>query len=164
MGSEMCIRDSPISGHSSKDWGIEKYKVLIHLLSEKYKIIIFGSSGDKGIKEFYGKNIYNMCGKMSLKEFGALIKFSNFTVGGDSAATHIAAVFNKKALTIFSGAALYEEWHPYGKNSYIVYKDVVCRGCELLECNRNHECMDISPRKIYLIINNIIKGKIKKII
>jgi len=148
----------PISGHISKDWGTERFNVLANNLSQKYKIVIAGLASDKGINEFRGENILNLAGKLDIKELGSLIKNSFMVIGGDSAAVHIGQVFDKKTLTIFSGAAFYEGWTAYGKKSFIIIKDTSCRGCELIECNRKHECLDIEINFVIRIIDRILKG------
>ncbi len=148
----------PVSGHISKDWGIERFSTLADNLSKKLKIVIVGLAEDKGINEFKAENILNLAGKLDIKELGSLIKNSFMVIGGDSAAVHIGQVFNKKTLTIFSGAAFYEGWMACGNKSFVIIKDTSCRGCELIECNRKHECLDIEVGYVLRIIEKILKG------
>ncbi len=152
----------PVSGHISKDWGIFNYLKLSKKLSKKHKVIIIGSKNDKNIEKISGSNIINTAGIFNIKETGALIKNSEMVIGGDSAAVHIASVFKKKTLTIFSGAALYENWAAYNKNNFILVKNVKCRGCELIQCNKNHECMDFGVEYVYKLVNRILYDKQKR--
>lgn len=114
----------PVSGHPSKDWGINNFFSLAKKLSKKYKILVIGAKTDKNIENIKGKNILNVAGIFSIKETGCLIKKSLMVIGGDSGAGHIAAVFKKKSLILFSGAALFENWAPFNKNCFIVTKNV----------------------------------------
>lgn len=152
----------PVSGHISKDWGIENFLILAEKLAKKYKVIVIGSEKDNDIDKIKGKNIINTAGFFNIKEAGALIKKSEMVIGGDSAAVHIASVYKRKTLTIFSGAALYENWAAYNKNNFILTKDVFCRGCEMLKCNRKNHCMNFETEFVYDLIIKILSNKQKK--
>ncbi|MCX8093752.1 MAG: glycosyltransferase family 9 protein, partial [Candidatus Goldbacteria bacterium] len=80
----------PVSGHISKDWGIENYKRLIGMIAKRFKVIIIGGKDDKDAELISGKNVLNLVGKLSIKETAALIKNSSFVIGNDSAAVHMA--------------------------------------------------------------------------
>jgi len=152
----------PVSGHISKDWGIDRFKALATGLSKKYKVIIAGLAEDKGINDIKGKNIFNLAGKLNIKELGSIIKNSLMVIGGDSAGVHIGQAFNRKTLTIFSGAAYYEGWMAFGKKSFIIFKDTDCRGCELIKCKREHECLNISVSYVIKIAEKILKDSQKE--
>lgn len=152
----------PVSGHISKDWGIDNYKILSRLLARRGKVIIAGSKEDEGIMSLKGKNIVNLSGMLTIRELAAMIKKASIVIGNDSAAVHIASALNVKALTLFSGAAKYEEWGALGRNTFIMHSDTECRGCELIECNRAHECMDFDPEEVLAAVNRIRSGKQKK--
>jgi len=153
----------PVSGHLSKDWAPEKYKDLIKFLSRRHKIVIAGSASDNRIKEYGGKNVYNLAGRLSIKELGALIKTAAMVIGNDSAAVHIGAAFGVKTLTIFSGTCDYREWGAGGRKSYIIRKPVECENCGLLKCNKKmHECMEIPPEFAADTVNKIFSGKQKQ--
>jgi ADP-heptose:LPS heptosyltransferase len=155
----------PVSGCPAKDWPIEKYAELAKRLAKKMPVYIIGTAGDKGITAISGKNIHNKAGELSIRGIAALIKNAFFVIGNDSAAVHIASAFNVKSLTLFSGSALYEEWGAYGKNSFILTKDVICRECELAVCGKKvHDCMEFEAGEAEKVVHSIISGKkIKKI-
>lgn len=147
----------PVSGHISKDWGLENYRYLIRKLSKKFKIIVIGAKFDENVNSITGKNVFNLAGKLSIKEIAALIKNSSFIIGNDSAAVHIASVFNVKSLTLFSGTADYKEWKAWGKNSHILMKKVTCGVCELIKCNQQkHFCMDFTVDEVYKKILSLL--------
>ncbi len=145
----------PVSGHISKDWGIENYRKLSEKLAKKIKVVVIGSKYDKDINLISGKNILNLAGQLTIKEIAVLIKNSSFVVGNDSAAVHIASVFNKKSLTIFSGTADHRVWKAWGKNNHLLINNVPCSVCGLLKCNQiRHYCMDFSVDEVYKAIKN----------
>ena len=83
----------PVSGHLSKDWGIENYNSLAEYLSRGIKIIVIGDKNDKGINVLRGRHVVNLSGMLTVKELKAIIKHADLVIGNDSAAVHIAAAF-----------------------------------------------------------------------
>ncbi|PKL90960.1 MAG: hypothetical protein CVV21_10475 [Candidatus Goldiibacteriota bacterium HGW-Goldbacteria-1] len=151
----------PVSGHSSKDWGIDNYRNLAAMLAKKINVVVVGNKTDGDIMSIKGKNIVNLSGIITVREMGSLIKRAQIVIGNDSAAVHIASAFNVKSLTVFSGAADYKEWGALGKNSYIVTKDVPCAKCQQAECDRGKICLEIPPEFIHSIADRILKNKQK---
>ena len=153
----------PVSGCPAKDWAIEKYAGLAKRLARKMPVYIIGAAGDAGIKTVGGKNIHNTAGNLSIKGIATLIKKASLVIGNDSAAVHIASAFNVKSLTLFSGSALYEEWGAYGRNSFILTRDVICRECELAVCDKPvHECMDFEINYVEKLAKKIMAGRQKQ--
>ncbi len=152
----------PVSGHISKDWGIENYKRLIEILAKRFKVVVIGSKDDRDVNITSGENVLNLAGQLSIKEIAVLIKNSSFVIGNDSAAVHIASVFNIKSLTLFSGTADVREWKAWGKNSHVLVKKVPCAVCGLAICNqKKHFCMDFTPEQVLKKILTLIKNKLK---
>jgi ADP-heptose:LPS heptosyltransferase len=140
----------PISGHTAKDWGIDNFKCLAEKIAKKADVVIIGGKEDRDINLISGKNVLNLAGQLSIRETAALIKNSSFVIGNDSAAVHVASVFNVKSLTLFSGTVDYRCWKAWGKNSHVIMKKVPCSGCELIKCNQQlHPCMDFSVGEVY---------------
>lgn len=152
----------PVSGCPAKDWPIEKYSDLAKRLAGKMPAYIIGTAADAGIMTISGKNIHNTAGELSIRGIATLIKGASLVIGNDSAAVHIASAFNVKSLTLFSGSALYEEWGAYGKDSFILTKDVICRECELAVCDKQaHECMEFEVENVEKLAHKIISGRQK---
>ncbi len=140
----------PVSGHTAKDWGIDNFKCLAEKIAKKVSVVIIGGKDDRDINLISGENILNLAGRLSIRETAALIKNSSFVIGNDSAAVHIASVFNVKSLTLFSGTVDYRCWKAWGKNSHVMMNKVSCSGCELIKCNqRSHPCMNFSIEEVY---------------
>ncbi len=152
----------PVSGHSSKDWGAENYSALADGISRGIKTVVIGAKNDMEAFNIRGRHVLNLTGMLTIKETAALIKHACLVIGNDSAAVHIASALNIPSLTIFSGAAMYEEFGAVGKKAFIITKSVPCRGCELKECTKNHECMDIKTQTVIDAAIRILYGKQKE--
>ncbi|MEI7541972.1 MAG: glycosyltransferase family 9 protein [bacterium] len=149
----------PVSGHLSKDWGIENYNALAEYLSRGIKVIVIGDKNDKSVNALRGRHVVNLVGMLTVKELKAIIKHAALVIGNDSAAVHIAAAFGVKTLTLFSGTARHQEWGAYGDKSYIIEKYTRCSPCGLVKCNMKRECLDIPVDFVANKALQIMKGK-----
>ena len=67
------------------------------------------------------KQVLNLAGKTSLLGLAALIKGSQFFIGLDSVASHIAASVDKESITLF-GPSNPVNWKPWSDKSQIIAK------------------------------------------
>ena len=133
----------PTSRREKKLWDKEKFGQLINLLLEKGVSVVVTSGPDSHeidyvdeIVEKAGivdKKVLNLAGKTSLLGLAALIKGSQFFIGLDSVASHIAASVDKESITLF-GPSNPVNWKPWSDKAriisqedlrYIEVKDVV---------------------------------------
>ena len=133
----------PTSRREKKLWDKEKFGQLINLLLEKAVSVVVTSGPDSHeidyvdeIVEKAGlvdKKVLNLAGKTSLLGLAALIKGSQFFIGLDSVASHIAASVDKESITLF-GPSNPVNWKPWSDKariitqedlSYIEVKDVM---------------------------------------
>ncbi len=155
----------PVSGHTSKDWDMEKYNSLAEFMSRGIKTVVVGGKKDRGIEKIRGRHVVNLAGMLNLKEMKAIIKHASLVIGNDSAAVHIAAAFGVKSLTIFSGSARYQEWGAMGDKAVIVDRHVKCSPCGLAICNRKDiykECLEIPAEFIGRLALEMLEGKKKQ--
>ena len=152
----------PVSGHPSKDWGIERYSALGEYLSRGIKVIVVGAKSDAGISNIRGWHIVNLAGMLTIKEMKAIIKHASLVIGNDSAAVHMASAFGVKSLTIFSGSARYQEWGAYGEKSFIIDRHVRCSPCGLLKCGKKMECLDVPVDFVARAALDIMEGRQKQ--
>lgn len=149
----------PVSGHTSKDWGIDRYNALAEYLSRGIKIIVIGAKDDKGINELKARHVVNLAGMLTIQEIKAIIKHAQLVIGNDSAGVHIASALGVKSLTLFSGSARYQEWGAYGDKSYIIDRHVRCSPCGLAKCNQKMECLDVPVDFVAFTALQIMKNK-----
>ncbi len=133
----------PTSRREKKLWDKEKFGQLINLLLKKGVSVVVTSGPDSHeidyvdeIVEKAGlvdKKVFNLAGKTSLLGLAALIKGSQFFIGLDSVASHIAASVDKESITLF-GPSNPVNWKPWSDKariitqedlSYIEVKDVM---------------------------------------
>jgi heptosyltransferase-2 len=155
----------PVSGHSSKDWDIEKFNSLAEYLSRGIKTVVIGSKVDAGVAKIRGRHVVNLAGMLSLKETKSIIKNASLVIGNDSAGAHMASALGVKSLTIFSGTARHQEWGAYGEKSFIIDKYAPCAPCGLAICPKkenNRECLDVPADFVARLALDIISGRQKQ--
>ena len=133
----------PTSRREKKLWDKEKFGQLINFLLEKGVSVVVTSGPDSHEIEYVDeilkkagivdKKVLNLSGKTSLLGLAALIKGSQFFIGLDSVASHIAASVDKESITLF-GPSNPVNWKPWSDKariitqedlSYIEVKDVM---------------------------------------
>ena len=141
----------PKSKGSAREWGIDNFEKLVQILPKnKFKIFISGTQqeGDLMPEFLRNKNITDLTGKLSLKQFIAFINAADGLVAASTGPLHIAAALNKKAIGLFvSKRPMHPgRWMPLGKNAYAVVFDKECADCKMgKECN----CITkIDPKQI----------------
>ena len=133
----------PTSRREKKLWDKEKFGQLINLLLKKGASVVVTSGPDSYEIDYVDeilkktgivdKKVLNLAGKTSLLGLAALIKGSQFFIGLDSVASHIAASVDKESITLF-GPSNPVNWKPWSDKariitqedlSYIEVKDVM---------------------------------------
>lgn len=131
---------NPFSRWLYKEWGIEKWRKLASLVWQKYGMptVICGSEEEreKAAKLFQDtpSPVYNLAGKISLREMPALLKLSLLHIGVDSAAPHIAAAVGTPTVTIY-GPSDWRDWAPPGEKNKVVFPDMNCSPCYQKGCD-----------------------------
>jgi heptosyltransferase-2 len=144
-----------LGGKPSHRWPIENLSEVISVVNRKIKCR-FVATGEKSdshladnLQENAGVPIINTCGKLSLKELGALIKRCNVYISNDTAPMHIAATLNVPLIAIF-GPGYFDRFDPKNTSSNAVtfYKAVGCAPCNQIDC-KSKECFQgILPQEI----------------
>ena len=111
-----------------RDWGFENWKNLLQSIAIYYpslKIIIIGTKKEymraKRLKKIKPRNIIILCGKTNIKELMEIISKSKFHISHDDGTMHVASIFNKKSIAIFSTLTEKHHWFPDNKNLNIFY-------------------------------------------
>ncbi len=134
------ITINPFSRWSYKEWGIEKWRQLMSSIWCKYGLpsIIVGSREERERAAELLQNtpspVYNLAGKTSLREIGALLKTSHLHIGVDSAAPHIAAAVDTPTVTIY-GPSDWRDWAPPGEKNKVVLPYMNCAPCHQKGCD-----------------------------
>ena len=114
-----------------KDWGLKNWKILLKNIFYYYpslKIVIVGSKIEyekaERLKRIKFKNIINLCGKTNIKELMEIVNKSRFHISHDDGTMHVASIFKKKSIAIFSNIQARGRWFPTNSNSIVFYPEV----------------------------------------
>lgn len=153
----ICI--SPASHHFTKTYPAEYYTELIKKLGENYLFFLTGKGKDisiiNEIKSKTGRNVINLCDKLSLNELSEMINQSDLFISGDTGPMHIAEAKNKKMITIAGSSVKEFGFYPQNTNAVLIENNLLkCRPCSHIgrqNCPKVHfKCMrDITPESIY---------------
>ena len=142
----------PLSSWPSKNWVMERYRLLVErLLSAGVDIIISGGPGERSRiqqifsyefeREFAGK-FYNAADELNLIELYGVLTRVNFFLGADTGPMHLAAAADTSVAAIM-GPTLPERYGPYCQDKQIIRNENLdCLGCGEEKCPLgHHNCM-----------------------
>lgn len=129
--------------------------IISYFTRKGYKIILSASNdplekqmNKKIIELAASENVIDFSGKTSLKELGALIKFSKLLICVDSVPLHIASALKAPVLALF-GPTSEKNWAPWNNpNAKVFAKDFICRPCYMPGCGGSlkSDCLEaITP-------------------
>lgn len=128
LASHIKEKDLLIGMHISKgiavkaeNWPVDKFSRIADLLVEKFnaKVIFTGSWHEKELIEkaqsIMSHPSLNLAGKLSLKQFGALMKCLDLFICPDSGPVHLASALKVPCVAIFALKSDFPmRWHPLG--------------------------------------------------
>lgn len=157
---------APGASKETKKWTIEGFGKLAKKLYEYYKIktALLGGKEDfersEKINKISGNVCINLCGKLSLKESGALLSKTKLLITNDSGPFHIGRGVGCKTYVIFgpTNPNMFE----YTEKNKLIYKNEPCSPCSLhgdKKCPKGHfNCMkNIDENLIFQEIKKDIK-------
>lgn len=134
----------PKSKGSARDWPLPHYESLSQLLiKEGFKVIIGGTEAEgtqikKELPNWLSDSgVIDLTGKLSLREYIALIARSKGLVACSTGPLHLGAALGVKALGLYPGIKPMhpKRWAPLGlKAGYLVFKE----GC--VDCKKSTYC------------------------
>jgi len=146
----------PGSGDEKKLWPLEKWIDLIISLADTIpglKIILTGSSPQEQhiASELlkYAKNVENLAGKQSWKEFCFTVSQANLLIGVDSVAGHVASAYFVPVVIVAAGMSNVNHWKPIGETVEVLTKVLPCapcyngKGCVEMKCIRDISVQDV---------------------
>jgi heptosyltransferase-3 len=142
----------PKSNASAREWSLDNFKALIHLLpSEKYKIFISGTDKEKIILNDWiqqlPEHVNDITGKLSLAQFIAFISKANYLVAASTGPLHIASSLGIGAIGVYPPIKPMHpgRWQPIGKNAKAL---VIKKSCD--DCRKNPQtcsCINLIEAK-----------------
>lgn len=161
----------PGGGNKLRMWGEENFASFLKNIIQKYEIInvfLIGNNKEfelcENVKKLSGglSNVYNLAGRLSIKETAALIERSDIFVGNDSSMGHLASCFAIPSIILF-GPTIPERCKPYNINLYYIYHRFPCSPCLQKKCilteGSESKCMEsiAAEEVIYLFEEVVVK-------
>ncbi|HIJ91746.1 MAG: glycosyltransferase family 9 protein [Desulfobulbaceae bacterium] len=139
----------PFSLWQYKEWGEQKYVQLIRHIRDCWQlpVIVTGAPGEQSraqaIVDAVGGGVFNLAGKTTLSEYGAVLKFCRLFVGVDSAGQHLAAAVGVPTVILY-GPSSPVSWAPCGPQHLVVQKAMPCVPCRQTGCGGDGKsrCLD----------------------
>jgi heptosyltransferase-3 len=152
VGEEPFVLIHPTSRWRFKCWPVAKMRELSRILLGMGKKLVFTSGPDADevamVEEITeGLEVLRLCGKISLKELGALIQMSELLVCVDSVPLHMASALGKAVVAIF-GPTSDVTWGPWrNMRARVVAQNLSCRPCYRDGCggSKRSDCLDTLP-------------------
>lgn len=154
----------PGGGWASKRCDPEKFAEFGDFLAgvRGYKVVILWGPSDfaeaEKIKALM-KNEAVLAPETDFLNMGGILKACKFVVSNDSGPMHLAAALGVPVLALFGPTD--PAFHaPLGSTAIVLrLEDLECIVCNLLECNRNHECFkNIDITMFSASVDKLIKG------
>ena len=160
---QRIIGFQPGASADSKRWPVEYWNRLGQSLAKKYRVAVFGSSGEVELARETVKGVegaVNFAGKTTIPLLAALLEKCSLLISNDTGTQHLAASMGKKALSLALGPALASETGPYGAGHIIIEPVIECG-----PCNYKHPCLDfachrlIKPEYVEIIAEAMLAGE-----
>ena len=150
-------------GWASKRCVPEKLAEIADAIVEKYnaEIIILWGSDDKSDADVISKKMKNHCVLLpptTLLDAAGFMKLCSAVIVNDSGTMHVSAATGTPTLGIF-GPTNPLAHGPYGgKHEWVRNEQLVCIGCNLLDCPIEHQCMnELSVEKVIAAFDRLLK-------
>jgi ADP-heptose:LPS heptosyltransferase/GT2 family glycosyltransferase len=156
----VCIH--PAAGNETKQWPAQYFASLIDLLAAHVDlhIIVVGGRDEMAIgRAVCGAvrrrtGVYNLVGKVALRELPTLLEKCALFIGNDSGPKHIADGLNIPTIGLHSGVVDATEWGPLGGNAVAMQRKMSCSPCyseKRSDCPRNLACLHgLDPGSVYV--------------
>ena len=124
---------SPFTRWKTKNWGVEKFRVLLDKFPFDVLMIFTGVKDkrediDQLMSEIRYPLMVNLAGELTLLEFAELMKYVHLLVTGDSFAMHLASAFHTPLIALF-GPTDEKRIGPVGKHSTVLRSAQFCQRC-----------------------------------
>ena len=113
---------APGANEAFRQWSVQQFAQLTDYIISNFDLIVIisGSQSEEKLGQYilqessFKDKIENRCGKTNLIDYCLLIQNSQFIIGNDSSAIHIAAATNTTAICISNGNH-FSRFNPYPK-------------------------------------------------
>jgi heptosyltransferase-3 len=154
----------PKSQGSAREWGLNNFSTLIHLLDKNlYHIFISGTAKERNLLdplfEKAGTAVTDITGQMNLDEFISFIAKAGGLIANSTGPLHIAAALGKDALGIYPPMRPIHpgRWAPLGPKAKVFVLDKFCTDCKKAP-SHCHCIMEVSPHLLKDALGTAVKN------
>ncbi|MFZ5552353.1 MAG: glycosyltransferase family 9 protein [Bacteroidota bacterium] len=147
----------PKSKGSAREWSLENYSSLIHLLpKDEYQVFVSGTEEEKtklsSFLQQHKKEVTDITGQLSLNEFIAFINACDVLVAASTGPLHIAAALSKKAIGIYPPMRPIHpgRWKPLGQHAVALSIEKTCN-----DCKRSGDCRCVNEVTSEMVVRKI---------
>ncbi len=162
VNSEKYIVINIFSGEVRKKLdNYELWRKIIEYCSKKYDVYLTGTKDnydileDNIISKIKSDKVYNIAGKTNLNELINLLKNAELVITVETSIMHIVSSLNIPQIVIFHGYNDFNQFKVFGKNDFIIKRDICCSPC-FFKIKCNNECLDINFDEIKEFLNGKI--------
>jgi len=143
----------PGTNWSTKRWPVEYFARLVEPLKSQHGLAtVIGGGNDVLPLASRIPNAINLCGQTDLRQLTALLERADLVIANDSGPMHIAAVLNKRLITLF-GPTNPVRTGPYQRMDTVIRLDICCSPCYSRECS-HHSCMKwLTPDRVMACVD-----------
>lgn len=150
LDNNFVITLSPSGGWASKRIEPQVFANIGDKLISEFncKIAVAWGPGDKNDAEeiiAFMNNAALLAPPTSLREMAAFLKKSSIVIANCSGPMHISTAVGSPTLSIHGPTIPWLQGAYGEKNAALRYEELDCIGCNLLECNKHHECFKELP-------------------
>lgn len=142
---------APTAGWPDKAWLPKRFaEVASRVVREDgWAVALIGGPSEchlvEDVKQSASCDIVNLCGKTTLGQLAALMKYADVFLGNDSGPMHLAAAARIPSVVIF-GPTIISKWAPK-ENCTVIQKGYACTGCvswhPRARCLHGRKCMEL---------------------
>jgi ADP-heptose:LPS heptosyltransferase len=150
-----------------KDWGDERWMRCLRLLGAEdgsAALVSIGSADEAPrsatVLAVWPGLTLNLCGRLTPRQSAAVLEKAVMFLGHDSGPMHLASAVGTRTIAVFSARAMPGIWFPFGQESNVQQRNIVCSGCGLDECvEKRMLCMtQIDPEQVARVARLGIKA------
>lgn len=156
----------PGAGSPTRYWGNERWEAVIRDLRRDvpdFRIVLTGAGQIEGraTRELTAifPDVINMVGHASWEDFVSILAHADLVISPDTAAGHVAALFDVPIVSVFTGSNSAAKWAPYGDKVHLLVKPVVCSPCHLVGCDVMECFRGIPTDRVTAAALNLLRGR-----
>ena len=160
---------APSSAWKTKMWHWQGFVELIHFFrGNGMEVVLIGGKDDTQVcdKIALHADVYDLSGRLSLKETMMVMERSRIAVCNDSMPLHMASAFKKPAVAIFCATSPKFGFGPWKNPNAVIVQDELleCRPCRRhgsKECpNKSGLCMEVPAERVIDACRNLLSERL----